>query len=96
MTKEVATEVANYICNCVTTDDIITYRWFGGEPLMAIDIIDYIIDTVNKNFENKIKYRSVILSNGTIMSDSILEKILGKWNVYEFHVTIDGKKKNTI
>lgn len=93
MTKKVATEVANYICNCVTTDDIITYRWFGGEPLMAIDIIDYIIDTVNKHFENKIKYRSVILSNGTIMSDSILEKILGKWNVYEFHVTIDGKKE---
>lgn len=92
MTYETADKVADYICNAVNEDTLITYRWFGGEPLLATDIIDRIIRRVNDHFDNNIRYRSVILSNGTVYNDEIIHKIKNEWKVYEFHVTVDGEK----
>jgi uncharacterized protein len=92
MSDFVADEVAQYICKVVKPSNNIAYRWFGGEPLMAEDVIDRIIDSVNDFFGNKIKYKSVIFSNGTTFNKTILEKVLGKYRTFEFHVTIDGKK----
>ena len=92
MDYETADQVADYICKAINEDTLLTYRWFGGEPLLASDIIDRIIERVNRYFNNKLNYRSVILSNGTVYNESIFQKILGDWHVYEFHVTLDGTK----
>lgn len=93
MSYETADIVAEYICNSINEETLVTYRWFGGEPLLAVDIIDRIISKVNKHFDNKVKYRSVILSNGTIYNEDILNKMYNEWRVYEFHVTLDGEKE---
>jgi len=93
MSPSVVEDVAEYLCRSVDADDFITYRWFGGEPLIAADVIDRIIHKVNDHFNNRINYRSVILSNGTICNDSIIRKILTDWRVEEFHVTIDGNRE---
>lgn len=93
MSYETADVVADYICNSVNENTLVTYRWFGGEPLLAVDIIDRIIARVNDHFENKLQYRSVILSNGTVYNDEILKKMYNEWHVYEFHVTLDGEKE---
>ncbi len=92
MSYETADTVADYICKAVNKNTLVTYRWFGGEPLLAVDIIDKIISRVNKYFDNKLQYRSVILSNGTVYDDEILRKMYTDWHVYEFHVTLDGEK----
>lgn len=102
MDNDTADKVADYICKAINKDTLLTYRWFGGEPLLASDIIDRIIMRVNSFFDNKLKYRSVILSNGTIYNDAIITKMLNLWHVYEVHVTLDGtrethnKKKNFV
>lgn len=102
MDYKTADQVADYICKAINKDTLLTYRWFGGEPLLATDIIDRIIERVNAYFDNKLNYRSVILSNGTIYNETILQKMFNSWRVYEFHVTLDGtkelhnKKKNFI
>lgn len=102
MTYEVADQVADYICKAIDETTLLTYRWFGGEPLLAADIIDRIITRVNTYYNNKINYRSVILSNGTIYNAEIFNKMFNEWKVYEFHVTLDGdrdihnRKKNFV
>ena len=102
MDYETADQVADYICKAINKDTLLTYRWFGGEPLLATDIIDRIIERVNAYFDNKLNYRSVILSNGTVYNETIIQKMLSNWHVYEFHVTLDGigefhnKKKNFV
>lgn len=93
MSYETADIVADYICKAINEKTLVTYRWFGGEPLLAVDIIDRIIARVNKYFDNKLEYRSVILSNGTVYNDEILYKMYNDWHVYEFHVTLDGEKE---
>lgn len=92
MSYETADIVADYICKAIDEDTLVTYRWFGGEPLLACDIIDRIINRVNEYFSYKVKYRSVILSNGTVYDEEILHKMYNKWHAYEFHVTLDGEK----
>ena len=92
MSYETADMVADYICKSANEDTLITYRWFGGEPLLAVDIIDRVINRVNEFYDNKAKYRSVILSNGTVYNEEILRKMYEEWKVYEFHVTLDGEK----
>jgi uncharacterized radical SAM superfamily Fe-S cluster-containing enzyme len=42
MTLETAKDVVQYIVKNVTLDDEVVIRWFGGEPLVAPEIIDYI------------------------------------------------------
>ena len=75
MSYETADIVADYICKAIDEDTLVTYRWFGGEPLLACDIIDRIINRVNEYFSYKVKYRSVILSNGTVYDEEILHKM---------------------
>ncbi len=64
--------------------------WYGGEPLMAIDIIEYfsgrIIDIC---VSNNIEYNSTIVSNGTLIGKSTLH-ILKKCGISTFQITIDG------
>lgn len=93
MSDSVVDDVIQYICKIVKKTDVIAYRWFGGEPLLAIDVIDKIVDSVNNFFNNEINYKSVIFSNGSIFNDNILEKVINKFHTYEYHLTIDGKQE---
>jgi radical SAM protein with 4Fe4S-binding SPASM domain len=90
MTLKTADEVLQFICSQVKPDDEVVFRWYGGEPLMAVDIIDYIIDKFNEQFENKIKYHSIVTSNGSLLTDEIIEKATTKWNLRKIHFTLDG------
>lgn len=90
MTAETAEKVVNYITKNVTTDDEVVFRWFGGEPLVADHIIDYITDEVNRFFEGKLKFSSIVTTNGFNITDDLINRAKNKWNAKKFHVTIDG------
>lgn len=69
--------------------------WFGGEPLMAFDIIDYIIEGLNKN---GIVFSSKITTNGSLLTEDKIQHIKEKWNVDKIQITIDaiGNEYNRI
>lgn len=69
--------------------------WFGGEPLMAFDIIDYIIEGLNKN---GIVFSSKITTNGSLLTEDKIQHIKEKWNVDKIQITIDaiGNEYNKI
>lgn len=90
MTAETAAKVVEYITRNVTAEDEVVFRWFGGEPLVADDIIDYITHEVNQFFDGKLKFSSIVTTNGFNITDDLIYRAKNTWNAKKFHVTIDG------
>lgn len=61
--------------------------WFGGEPLLASDIIDYISKKLK---EHNIIYGCKITTNGSLLDRSNALKALNLWNVEKIQITIDA------
>ena len=68
--------------------------WYGGEPLMALDVIE----NLSKQFieickENDVEYNAGMITNGYLLTRSSVEK-LNEANVSFYQVTIDGKPED--
>ena len=64
----------------------LTLTWFGGEPLMARDMMDYISRLL---LSRGIEILSVITTNGYLIDDEVIEKSKTYWNIRRFQITID-------
>ncbi len=74
MSKEVAKKGLEFLCeNALKNEDNEFHAMlFGGEPLLAPDIIKYIFDYGLKlSKENDIKFTASIITNATIMNEDI-------------------------
>jgi uncharacterized protein len=74
-------------------DSIGTIAFFGGEPLMNIDVMEYICDTMSEHTEQgKIKQRPDfgIITNGTIINGRLIALV--KKYISFITVSIDGPK----
>lgn len=60
--------------------------WFGGEPLLAKDIISYICDGLKKNH---VSFSSKIVTNGVLLDDEVIQNVR-KWNIEKIQVSVDG------
>ena len=64
--------------------------WYGGEPLVNSDIIDYI----SKKLSSKgIGYASSIISNGLLLTDSIIDRARNLWHLKNARITLDGTEE---
>lgn len=86
MTETVALQLAKYLRDHWNGEKL-GITWFGGEPLMAPNIIDAI---TNKLEEYGVSFHSKITTNGSLLTPKILEKAKNTWNVKKIQVTIDG------
>ena len=85
MTKQVIDDLINFFIEDRVSPPL-KLRWFGGEPLLNIEIIDYMCEQLNKN---NITYQSIFLSNGYLIKNLTKEDLI-RWNVKTFQITIDG------
>lgn len=61
--------------------------WFGGEPLLVSEVIDYI----SRNLEKRnIVYISKITTNGSLFSKDMARKAIDLWHVEKVQITIDA------
>lgn len=74
-------------------------HWFGGEPLLNIKVIDFIM----KSVYSKLKKRGTdvfvyFTSNGSLLNEKLCEKARVEWHANYFQITIDdiGEKYNKI
>ena len=76
-------------------EDKLGITWFGGEPLLSSDIIDYIS---NKLKEKSIEFGCKITTNASLFDKRMIEKAVKSWNVEIIQVTIDaiGTEYNNI
>ena len=95
MSKKVQNDILNFIERTIrfTKVDKIYITWFGGEPLLAYDVIDSLsqrmIELANKW---KIQYSASIVTNGFLLTQKIVD-MLYKNKVMSYQITLDGTKK---
>ena len=64
--------------------------WFGGEPLLALDVIEELsVSFLAAAKENKIDYSSDLVTNGYFLTKEVLQQLLS-WEIRQLMVTIDG------
>ncbi|WP_128895468.1 radical SAM/SPASM domain-containing protein [Longirhabdus pacifica] len=70
-----------------------TVSWFGGEPLLGIDVMERLSAFIIQQCEKyDVHYSAGITTNGYLITKKNLEK-LDKMKVYNYQVTIDGVKE---
>lgn len=64
--------------------------WYGGEPLLALDILGDLSETfLDLSKEHGIEYSSTIISNGYLLNRQAADR-LAAWKVNGVQVTLDG------
>lgn len=69
----------------------VNITWFGGEPLMAIDIIEELYNKLSL-IKNK-KFTCGMITNGFFISEEVIRTLL-KINILYLQITLDGNKDN--
>lgn len=65
-------------------------EWYGGEPLMAPEIIEYFSKPlINFAKENGLDYTSKIITNGTLLTQRIWDMFV-EYKILDVQVTLDG------
>jgi radical SAM protein with 4Fe4S-binding SPASM domain len=90
MTPETADRAVRYILD-TRADGELKLRWFGGEPLLCPDLIDRICQGLR---QAGVPYRSSVISNGSLVTPQILEKMRGLWNVKHVQISMDGAEED--
>ena len=66
--------------------------WFGGEPLLAQDIVYELSESfIDSCSQNNIPYTSSIITNGYLLTPHVVSSLLQR-KVKRFQVTLDGYK----
>ena len=95
MTPETAEKVAEYICcqlECNQNIKQLRITWFGGEPLLYVNIIEIISHKIIEyTRRNEIKYSASIISNGRFLDAKTLS-LLKDCYVETAQITIDGTR----
>ena len=90
MTLETADKVIEYILSCTCNGQTVKLDWFGGEPTVNMDVIDY-ITTILKNSNRKIL--SSMISNGYLFDETNTKKAKYEWNLNNIQITLDGTEE---
>ena len=103
MDEETQNNIANYIERQSRKIKNINVVWFGGEPLLAVSVIARLTKIIKKiTDENKIKYNSSMVTNGTLIyqNPNIIQTIKDNFiTAYKLHlmeiprITIKGEKQ---
>lgn len=94
MSLETAEKVVKFIDKNLNEEDTLKIEWFGGEPLLNIKVIDYIYDKIKVICEKKhCHFYSSIISNGSLVDESLAVKMKNEWNLSLIQITLDGYEK---
>ncbi|MGX8705251.1 MAG: radical SAM protein [bacterium] len=92
MTPEIVEQTIKFILDTHEGDKV-HLSWFGGEPLLRPDMIDRICEGLR---EAGLEYKSSVISNGSLITPAIIEKMKGSWNVKNIQISMDGAEADYI
>lgn len=94
MEPHVADAVLEFIKARIEENDpnSIRFIWFGGEPLLAIDIIEKLSMQVKDYLSKKgIHLNMIVITNGYFITEDVVSRLL-HCGVNAFQITLDGAK----
>ena len=68
----------------------ILFGWFGGEPTLGVDCIDYIC---TKMIELGIPFTSQMVSNAYLFDQDMIKRAKERWNLKKIQITLDGTEE---
>ncbi|MBQ6462850.1 MAG: radical SAM protein [Pseudobutyrivibrio sp.] len=90
MTEEIIEAIIEFVKSKVKNLSLVTVAWYGGEPLMAINIIQTLSKQLIEVCEkNDIEYEAVIVTNGYLL-DEKRAIILKEAKIKSVQITLDG------
>lgn len=90
---EVRESIVKFIQKNLYRFSSVRISWFGGEPLLGMDTIEYISERVMRICEKAKKpYYSSITTNGYLLTPQNIEKLI-QYKVTSYTITIDGLAK---
>ena len=93
MTAQTASDVADFIKRKGAKK--VRIQWFGGEPLINTKAIDIISRDLT---DSGVDFDSIMVSNGYLLNEEILQKAVELWRLKRIQITLDGTEEiyNTI
>ena len=99
MTLETAQKVKEFIFREIKNNDNCKHlhiTWFGGEPLLAPDIIEYLGEAfVSFCKEKNITFTAKIITNGVLFKPEIFDNFIEKGIITSVQFTLDGNEETT-
>lgn len=90
MNQDTMENTIKFVRNHISNVKYLHISWFGGEPLMAMSVIELLSEKlIQLCEENGIEYSANIVTNGYLMTREVAEK-LKEYQVKSVQVTIDG------
>lgn len=90
MDDETVEQTINFIKKVHNHKRPVRFGWFGGEPLMGEKIIDKIVNSLR---EDGIEVVSSMISNGSLITSEIVNKMCNSWNLKRIQITLDGPEE---
>lgn len=86
MTEDILEGTIKFIHQNMIGKNELHISWYGGEPLLAIDMIEKITKSI---VEHKYNYFATMVSNGYLLTKAMAQK-LKELNISNIQITIDG------
>ncbi|MBO7529051.1 MAG: SPASM domain-containing protein [Bacteroidales bacterium] len=94
MKEETANQIINWVDKNLTGKKTLSVNWFGGEPLLRLNIIEYLSQRfMSLCKKHNIEYKAGITTNGYLLDTKAIQT-LEHYNVFDIQVTFDGNKKS--
>lgn len=90
MSESTADKVIDFILKTKRSEEI-TLCWFGGEPLVAANIINRICTGLN---EKGVSFKSRIITNASLFTPELLDTAVNVWHLKRAQVSVDGSKSD--
>jgi uncharacterized protein len=82
----IARKAIDLFGRCSSATENPTVGFYGGEPLLAFDLIRQVAEYVNKNYNNRLRFD--MTTNGTLLSGDIARFLVD--NNFNLQVSLDG------
>jgi uncharacterized protein len=93
MSSDLQDALIKYVRRSMPGYSSLRVSWFGGEPLMAFDVIEHLSTEFLKICKAlKRPYSADMTTNAYLMHLDSFKKLL-QWNVLQYQVTLDGTEK---
>jgi uncharacterized protein len=86
MSPEIEQAIVSRMESAAKSYDSLHVTWFGGEPLLRMDVIRRLSDRFRKHFE---KYHAGVITNALLLTDETTKELVAA-DVRSAQVTIDG------
>lgn len=87
MKRETVDQLIAFIKKEHSPDRPVRLAWFGGEPLIGRKIIERVCNALR---EADIPFTGKMISNGSLVTESVLRQMREEWNLQRIQITLDG------